>query len=122
MDASRQEAINGALERLAHVGFAMEPGFAEHGTMVAETISTLGFDDEVVPWVARAETNRRHIPPPPPQTPIAGRDETEWRAAIGVTSRATDWLQFFRRELSERAWRDVLAAWVPILIEGHAGG
>lgn len=122
MGASRQEAINGALERLEHVGFAMEPGFAEHGTMVAETISTLGFDDEVVPWVTRAETHRRHIPPPPAQTPIPATDESAWRGALGTTSRATDWLHFFRRELSERAWQDVLAAWLPILIDGHAGG
>jgi hypothetical protein len=122
MSMSRQDAINGALERLSHVGFTMEPGFAEHETMVAETISTLGFEDEVVPWVERAERRTRHIAPPPPSAPISAQAEDEWRAALGVFARATDWLEFFRRELSERPWQEVLTTWVPRLLDGYAGG
>ncbi|HUB94898.1 MAG TPA: questin oxidase family protein [Stellaceae bacterium] len=122
MGLTRQNAINGALERLSGVGFTMEPGFAEHGTMVAETISTLGFHDEVLPWVEGAEKNRRHIPAPPASAPIEGGDEGAWRDALGATKRVTDWLGFFRRALAERPWQEVLGSWLPILIPGYAGG
>ena len=40
MTATRQNAINDALERLDHLGFTMENSFSEHGPMVAEAIST----------------------------------------------------------------------------------
>jgi len=122
MGITRQDAINGALERLSRVGFTMEPGFAEHGTMVAETISTLGFHDEVVPWVERETARRRHIAPPPPSAAIDAGDEASWRPALGVFARATDWLQLFRRDLEERPWQGTLRHWLPILLDGYAGG
>jgi hypothetical protein len=34
----------------------------------------------------------------------------------------TDWFAFFRVELGERPWRDVIAVWVPRLIDGFSGG
>jgi hypothetical protein len=122
MGATRQDAINGALERLHDIGFTMEPGFAEHGTMVAETISTLGFNDEVAAWVAHTTPKRRHIPPPPPSAPIDAADEGAWRGALGVFARATDWLGFFRRDLAGRPWQETITAWLPVLLDGYAGG
>src|SRR5690348_6218515 len=66
MTLSRRDAINGALERLADVGFHMEH-FSEHGPMVAEAISAMGRNDAVVPWVDIYKAKRRHNPTPPPR-------------------------------------------------------
>jgi Questin oxidase-like len=122
MAMTRQEALNDALERLDGVAFTMEPGFSEHGPMVAETISTLGRHDRVAPWADAYKAHYRHIPAPPPQSPIDGASETAWRQALGVTARSTDWFDFFRRELRERPWQDAIRGWVPRLIDGYAGG
>lgn len=119
---TRQDAIEDGLARLNGVGFTMAPGFAEHGPMVAEAISSLGFDDRVAGWVDAYNGKRRHLPLPPPQRPIDGADESDWRAALGVFPRAADWLAFFRRALAETRWPEVLRLWVPRLLDGHAGG
>lgn len=121
MAMTRQEAIEDGLARLKGVGFTMGPGFAEHGPMVAEAISSLGFNDRVAGWVDAYNGKRRHLPLPPVQRPINGNDDSDWRAALGVYPRAADWLAFFRNALSETAWPDVLRVWVPRLLDGHAG-
>jgi hypothetical protein len=122
MATTRQDAINDPLERLYDVGFTMQPGFSEHGPMVAEAISTLGYDDEVAGWVESYKAKRCHIPPPPLQEPIDGADERSWQSALGVYPRTTDWHAFFRRELEENPWQDTIRAWVPRLVEGYGGG
>jgi hypothetical protein len=122
MAMTRQEAIEDGLARLKGVGFTMGPGFAEHGPMVAEAISSLGFNDRVAGWIDAYNGKRRHLPLPPPQRPIDGADESDWHAALGVYSRAADWLAFFRRALAEMPWPEVLRIWVPRLLDGHAGG
>jgi hypothetical protein len=99
----------------------MNPGFSEHGPMVIETISTLGRNEAVPGWIDAFEARRHSEPAPPPQEPI-GESEAEWRGALGDNARMTDWLQFFRRELEEQRWENILARWVPILHEGYAGG
>jgi hypothetical protein len=122
MAATRQDTINDALERLHDLGFTMEHAFSEHGPMVAEAISTLGFDDDVAGWVESYKAAHHHNPPPPPKQPIDGSDEAEWRNALGDHARTTDWHEFFRRELDRRPWPDILRDWVPILTAGYFGG
>jgi hypothetical protein len=121
MAMTRQDAINDALARLHDVGFTMMPGFSEHGPMVAETISTLGHDDAVAGWVETYKAKRRHIPSPPPLAPIDAANESDWRGALGVFARSTDWHQLFLRALAEQPWQDVIRQWVPILMEGYIG-
>ncbi|HEX3970755.1 MAG TPA: questin oxidase family protein [Stellaceae bacterium] len=122
MVMTRQDAIEDGLARLKGTGFTMAPGFAEHGPMVAEAISSLGFNDRIAGWVDGYNAQRRHLPLPPPQRPIDGADDSDWRAALGVYPRAADWLAFFRRALVETPWQEVLLLWVPRLLDGHAGG
>ena len=119
MAMTRRDAVNDAYERLSGLGFTMAPGFAMHGPMVAETLSTLGRNDAVAPWVEHYKAKRRHLPPPPPQAPI---DEAGWQGALGDAVRTADWLAFFRRTLAAEPWQGVLATWVPRLLDGHAGG
>lgn len=123
MTMTRQDAIEDGLARLRRNGmsFTMGPGFAEHGPMVAEAISSLGFDDRVGAWIDGYNSKTRHLPLPPAQRPIDGTNETDWRAALGVYPRAADWLAFFRAALAEAPCSEVLRIWVPRLLDGHFG-
>lgn len=118
----RQDALNDALARLDGVAFTMQPGFSEHGPMVAEAISSLGRNDRVAPWVEAYKAHYRHIAAPPGNAPIDGTNESAWRSALGDTARMTDWFDHFRKELAERDWQDTITLWVPRLIDGYAGG
>lgn len=118
MDA-RQDALNDALARLEGVAFTMEPGFSEHGPMVAEAISSLGRNERVGPWVEAYKARYRHIPAPPPRERI---DRDAWQGALGDAARFSDWFAFFREELQEQDWRDTMHVWVPRLIDGYASG
>jgi hypothetical protein len=100
----------------------MENSFSEHGPMVAEAISTLGCNDDVAGWVEKYKRQHRHAPLPPPKRPIDGSNEAEWRSALGDYTRATDWLAFFRDQLEEQRWQDVISNWVPVLISGYFDG
>jgi hypothetical protein len=122
MAATRQDAINDALQRLDGLGFTMENSFSEHGPMVAEAISTLGCNEDVAGWVEKYKQKHRHNPLPPRKQPIDASNETEWRSALGDHARATDWLEFFRERLKERRWQGIVSNWVPILVSGHFGG
>jgi hypothetical protein len=122
MAATRQDAINGALERLYDLGFTMENSFSEHGPMVAEAMSTLGRDDAVPRWVETYKVKHNHAPPPPRKEPIDGKNEIQWRNALGDYARTTDWLEFFRKELKEQLWPEILKRWATILISGYFGG
>jgi hypothetical protein len=108
MATTRQDAINDALERLEDRGFTMEHSFSEHGPMVAEAISTLNCNDDIAGWVKTYKVKRRHVPPPPPKEAIDGNNEIQWRHALGDYARVTDWLEFFREELKERPWQDII--------------
>ena len=122
MAVTRQDAIDDALDRLSSLGFTIENSFSEHGPMVAEAISTLGCNEDVVGWVEIYKQKHHHAPLPSRKQRIDGSNETEWRSALGDYSRATDWLGFFREQLKEPAWQDVIADWVPILVPGYFGG
>jgi hypothetical protein len=122
MANTRQDAINEALGQLYDYGFAVEPGFAAHGPMVVEALSALGRNDAIADWLDAYKTKWRHRAAPPRLEPIDARNEAHWRAALGGRERTSDWLDLFRRALTEEPWQDVLRRWVPILIDGAAGG
>jgi hypothetical protein len=122
MAMTRQDAISDALTRLQGIGFTMGPQFSEHGPMVAEAISTLGRNDRIAAWVEAYLAHYRHNPPPPRSEVIDAADENAWRRALGTDARATDWLDLFRRALAEHRWQEVIALWVPRLMDGYGGG
>jgi Questin oxidase-like len=122
MPVTRQDAINDALERFKNLGFTMENSFCEHGPMVAEAISTLGCNEDVAGWIEIYKQEHWHNPLPPRKQPIDRSSQAEWRSALGDYARAADWLEFFREQLKERRWQDVISNWVPILMPRYFGG
>jgi len=108
-----QEAMEEALELLAKTGPEYAGRLANHGPMAAEALIVLDRPDAVVPWVEGYR--RRLIEHPPGTRPI---DPAHWREALGDEPRVGDWIVYFRREIEERPWRDVLVEWVPRLSPG----
>lgn len=110
------QAVNGALDRLSTTGFYLDHFFANHGPMAAEALAKLGYCAEVDGWVDANIHHRKYGPLPDSTQPI-----TEWQAALGDRNRGGDWVELFRRELSNTAWREVLQSWWPKLLPGCGG-
>jgi hypothetical protein len=115
------EAVDGALDRLQTTGFYLGNFFANHGPMAAEALATLGYCDEVDGWLDSNIAHRKYGPLPDPSQSIDDRSYDDWQAALGDRNRGGDWVELFRRELSDADWRDVLATWWPRLLPGCAG-
>src|SRR5436309_371650 len=111
------DVIDAALERFAATGPEFGPGLSNHGPMAAEALVALGREDAVMPW---AEWYAGRLQDHPQARNRIAADE--WREALGDIGRAGDWDEFFRRELNERAWADVLGTWVKRLSPGIMAG
>jgi hypothetical protein len=117
------DAMGEAYERLEGLGYERgDMDFANHGPMGSEALSTLGFGDEVASWVEDYKHRVAHHDPPEPRFALDPCDEQSWREALGQFERAGDWEELFRRELSDRPWREVLAHWWPHLVPGLMAG
>jgi hypothetical protein len=79
---TRTDALHDALERLRGYGYVDGVGFACHGTMGAEALSSLGYDDLVATWVEAYKSRHQPIEAPPPTQRVGG-DEVSWRSALG---------------------------------------
>jgi hypothetical protein len=119
---TRTDALNDALERLAAYRYLDGPGFACHGPMVAEALSTLGYDGEVALWVERYKASHAPIAAPPASRPVDLTSIESRRDALGDASRISDWALAFRHELDEAPWQSLLAEWAARLLPGYAGG
>jgi hypothetical protein len=113
---SYTDAVSGALDRLRPTGFYLGEFFANHGPMAAEALAQLGYCDEVDAWLDANIRRRDYSPLPEPTRPI-----TDWRAALGDRGRGGDWVELFRRELTDASWRDALRTWWPRLLPGCIG-
>ena len=89
--------------------------------MAAEALARLGYYDEVDGWVDANIHHRRHGPLPKRWQPINGESRDDWQEALGDRKRGGDWVELFRRELAETAWRQVLETWWPRMLPGCAG-
>jgi len=110
------------LERLDGYGYLDAPGFASHGPMGAETLSTLGHDDLVGAWVEDYKSRHRPLEVPPQRSRLDAADEQSWRQALGDLGRVSDWAAMFRQELAEQPYPAVLQRWLARLLSGYAGG
>lgn len=110
-------AYDEALERFHHTGPEFEGWLSNHGPMVVEAMAHQGRPEGIHRWVDRYLPRLDELPRR--ISPI--RDET-WREYLGDPIRTGDWIEFFTREVAERAWRDVLFQWWPRLLPGIAAG
>jgi Questin oxidase-like len=120
-------ADDGALDEVLRRIHGQEPrslrGLSTHAPMVAEALCALGHADRAIAWL---EAHDR----PMIEVPTASRriDRRSWRSALGPVRGAStweaslvrwgDWVELFREELAEAAWREVLERWVARLVAG----
>lgn len=97
--STRSDTINDALERLEGFAYLDAPGFASHGPMGAETLSTLGHDDLVAGWTDQYVRRHEPLPAPGAAQAIDLTDKSATQAALGDVSRVSDWSAAFRGEL-----------------------
>ena len=114
-DASANEVLDEGLARLAGTGPEFRGGLSNHGPMATEAMVRLGRADAVERWLDRYL--RKLDVPPAPSDRIT--DQT-WREALGAINRVADWDRYFRVQLAEEPWNDVLARWWPRLLPGLA--
>lgn len=105
---TRRDTIDEVLARVENLGFEMGPGFTSHAPMGAETVVTLGFLDEAVPWIDRYIQEVPHFPrPDPTSVRINANDESDWRNELGKFERLGDWVVLFEDALENEPWMDV---------------
>ncbi|MGH9835482.1 MAG: questin oxidase family protein [Blastocatellia bacterium] len=109
--ATEADAMEQALERMA--GLAL---LSNHGPMAAEALIALGRSQQVAAWVEGYK--RRFTASYPAAREAVTR--ANWREALGDARREADWVEFFRRELKEAAWPQVVGQWASALAPGLA--
>ncbi|GAB3980866.1 questin oxidase family protein [Actinoallomurus acanthiterrae] len=120
---SMTEALSAAYERLHAYGpeFGGDEegnhGMTNHGPMAVEVIVRRGLDIDVERWLDRYVRRLADLP----GTSSAIRPG-EWGAALGQARRLPDWAAYFRHELTERPWSEVLTEWWPRLLPGIVAG
>ena len=107
------DVLDEGLSRLAVTGPEFGGGLSNHGPMAAEALVRLGRADDVEPWLDGYIKRLDEAPRP------AGRI-TDWREALGHLDRVAEWELYFRDQLADAPWRDVLARWWPRLLPGLA--
>ncbi len=112
-----EAVIDDVLEILAGTGPEFGQGYSNHGPMAAEAMIKLGRGEKVIAWTERYK--KRLHPHPQPKQEIP---EHDWQAALGMRDRIGDWIVFFRKELRENPWKNVIELWAPRLAPGMMAG
>ena len=110
-------AYDEALERYHRTGPEFEGWLSNHGPMVVDALSRRGASDVVHRWTDDYSGRLELLPAGTGMLTAAERLD-----ALGDARRLGDWIAFFEREVTEAAWRDVLAEWWPRLLPGIAAG
>jgi Questin oxidase-like len=118
---TRHDALDDAFDRFGAYRYVDGIGFAFHGPMGAEALSSLGHHDLVAGWADEYTIRHEPIDAPPPVARLDPDDETTWRLALGDPGRVSDWAALFADLLREHPWPAVVRRWAPILLPGSAG-
>lgn len=113
MNQPDYSALDEALEIMAPMGPDLNNGFSNHAPMAIEAMCAMGRSDSAMPWLERY---RRWLAPR--RTRVARLMEDNWREALGDARRTEDWFEFFRNELEDRPWHQVLDKWAARLAPG----
>lgn len=92
-------------------------GMTNHGPMAVEVMIRRGLDIDVDAWLDRYVRRLAELP-----GTSAVIQPGEWAAALGQARRLPDWAAYFRHELTERPWSEVLVEWWPRLLPGIVAG
>lgn len=111
---STPDALDDAYLRLHRTGPEFDGWLSNHGPMAAEAMVRHGLADAVSPWL---EQYMRRLEGFPRGFGPIGQD---WQSALGDPRRVADWTGYFRGQLAERPWREVLNQWWPRLLPGVA--
>jgi len=110
---SQYGALDEALVVMTDNGPELRNTNSNHAPMAIEAMCAMGRGGDAMPWL---EHYRKLLMPRPSRFgPIT---ETNWRDAIGDRRYTTDWFEFFRNELEERPWREILDTWTARLAPG----
>lgn len=106
-----------ALQRLHGFGPEFDGFLSNHGPMVVEAMWRQDRGSAIHRWTDGYV--KRLDPPPAGSAPIG---ESDWREALGDVRRSGDWIEHFRRQVVQRPWPEVVAAWWPRLLPGIGAG
>jgi hypothetical protein len=113
MNPADYSALDETLEIMAPMGPDLSNGFSNHGPMAIEAMCAMGRRDAMMPWF-----ERYRIALAPRRARVARLTDDDWRAALGDQRRTEDWFEFFRNELEEHPWPEVLDTWAARLAPG----
>ena len=113
MRRSYYTTLDDALDTISPYGIELKNGNSNHAPMVAEALCAMGRPEAVMPWITRYR--ERMSLRPPVRDRIHADD---WRTALGQRERFVDWSVFFRDQVSEAPWRQVLDHWVSQFASG----
>jgi hypothetical protein len=117
MNPADYSALDETLEVMAPMGPDLRNGFSNHAPMAIEAMCAMRRGDAVMPWF---ESYRHSLIPR--RARVARLTNDNWRAALGDHRRTEDWFEFFRNELEERPWPEVLDSWAARLAPGFPSG
>ncbi|MEU5955080.1 questin oxidase family protein [Streptomyces sp. NPDC047525] len=119
MDATADTSgtLDEALQRLHASGPERLGRLTNHAPMAVEALAAHGRSGAVHRWLELYAPKLEEYP-----STVGTITGDTWREALGDPRRAADWIAYFGREIGERPWRDVLAAWWPLLLPGMYGG
>ena len=114
MGSSATGTLDEAYERLHATGPEFDGWLSNHGPMAAEAMVRHGQAGQVHRWLDEYMTRLEEFPRG------SGPIGAGWQDALGDPRRIADWTGYFRREVTERPWRQVLETWWPRLLPGVA--
>jgi hypothetical protein len=106
------DALDEAYLRLHETGPEFAGWLSNHGPMAAEAMVRHGHGDTVGGWLDRYMLRLEDFPAG------LGSIGHDWQSALGDPRRIADWTGYFRGELTDRPWQEVLNAWWPRLLPG----
>jgi hypothetical protein len=106
--------LDEAYERLNATGPEFDGWLSNHGPMAAEAMVRHGQAGQVHRWLDGYMTRLEEFPRG------SGPIGAGWQDALGDPRRIADWTGYFRREVNEQPWRQVLGTWWPRLLPGVA--